>query len=80
MTVRRPSLTARLAEQADRAAFAAQVLLLETTRAHTHSDPKDHYACFVEGRCRIREALAASMERIEREGRELLAEYGRRHG
>lgn len=80
MTSRRPSLTQRLAEQAERATFAAVVISVELARPHEHKDPAEHYACHVEGQCRLREALAASMERINQDGQILADEVKRRKG
>jgi hypothetical protein len=58
-------VTDAMAAHLDRAAFAAAVLLAEAT------DPHDRTFCRLTGHCRLHEALAASVERIAREGRAL---------
>jgi hypothetical protein len=69
MTSHQPSLTQRLVDQADRAAFANVVLGSEVARPH------DHVLCAHVPRCFLREALAASVERINRDGEALADEY-----
>lgn len=73
MSARRPSLTQRLADQAERAAFASLVRSVERFRPHDN-----HARCEREGVCLLSDALEASSDRITNEGAMLANEQRKR--
>lgn len=70
MRARRPSLTARMATQLDRLAWALEATLAEASRPHAH-DP-------IQQECRLLDALRLSIGSMADEARALVAEHKQR--